>query len=218
MSPSFPFLCFAVLTAVASVAAAGEAPPLSAAVLNFADGEPALAGTGASVTALLQAKLSTDSSAVLVERAETVAHLKKFEKLAVTSLASSQRFKRYEQALALLLPPDFLQVADCAAIIHLPRYLKALRIRVERAHVAPDRDLEKARLVAPYEAQVQELNAGLAKLKIPSQHVAAGIQIAQFSQLVAEFKVSVFAPELKTAMPVSAKRLELKWQEVRQFL
>ena len=155
---------------------------------------------------------------VLVERAETVAHLKKFEKLAVTSLASSQRFKRYEQALALLLPPDFLQVADCAAIIHLPRYLKALRIRVERAHVAPDRDLEKARLVAPYEAQVQELNAGLAKLKIPSQHVAAGIQIAQFSQLVAEFKVSVFAPELKTAMPVSAKRLELKWQEVRQFL
>ena len=59
-----------MLTAVASAGAAAEAPPLSAAVLNFADGEPALAGTGASVTALLQAKLSTDSSAVLVERAE----------------------------------------------------------------------------------------------------------------------------------------------------
>jgi hypothetical protein len=44
--------------------------PLSAALLDFKDGTEELAGTGASVSALLQAKLSVDSDAILVERTE----------------------------------------------------------------------------------------------------------------------------------------------------
>lgn len=70
MTPILPVLWFALLAALASLATAAETPPLSAAVLNFGDGEPSLVGTGVSVAALLQAKLSTDSSAVLVERAD----------------------------------------------------------------------------------------------------------------------------------------------------
>ena len=89
---------------------------------------------------------------------------------------------------------------------------------MERAHVAPGRDQEKAQQVAPYEAQVQELLAALAKIQIPIQQEEAREQIVQFSQMVDEFKVSVFAPELKTAMPVSAKRLAQKWQEVKQLV
>ena len=153
-----------------------------------------------------------------MERAETVAHLKKFQALAVKSLPNNQRFKQYEQTLTLMLPADFLAIVNREALTRLPRYLKALRIRVERAHVAPGRDLEKAQQVAPFDAQVQELMTGLAKIQIPAQQAEAKGQIAQFSQMVDEFKVSVFAPELKTAMPVSAKRLELKWQEVRQLV
>ena len=49
---------------------AEDAVPLSAAVLDFKDGTEDLAGVGASVAALLQAKLSTDSDAILVERTE----------------------------------------------------------------------------------------------------------------------------------------------------
>jgi len=155
---------------------------------------------------------------VLVERAETVAHLKKFQALAVKSIFTSQCFKQYEQTLSLMLPADFLQCVDREALIRLPRYMKTLRIRVERAHVAPTRDQEKAQQVVPFDAQVQELMMGLAKIQIPAQRAEARVQIAQFSQMVDEFKVSVFAPELKTAMPVSAKRLEVKWQEVRQLV
>lgn len=63
-------LCAFLLIATAATRGASEAPLLSAAVLDFADGEPALAGTGASVAALVQAKLSAEPSLVLVERAE----------------------------------------------------------------------------------------------------------------------------------------------------
>jgi ATP-dependent helicase HrpA len=34
--------------------------------------------------------------------------------------------------------------------------------------------------------------------------------------MVQEFKVSLFAQELKTAYPVSAKRLEEKWRQLEQ--
>lgn len=44
--------------------------PLSVAVLDFKDGSEALKGTGASASALLQVRLTTDSDAILVERAE----------------------------------------------------------------------------------------------------------------------------------------------------
>lgn len=155
---------------------------------------------------------------VLVERAETVAHCKKFQNLALNSLVNSQRFKQYEQSIALLLPHDFLTNTTHERLLHVPRYLKAIRIRIERAHVAPGRDLEKAEQVAPYEAQRQDLLARLAKIQIPAQRAEAERHVSQFSQMIDEFMVSVFAPELKTSMPISAKRLELKWQEIRQLL
>jgi hypothetical protein len=62
-------LCLALLGSF-SVIHAEDAPPLSAAILDFKEAEPALEGVGASVASLLQVKLSTVSSAILVERAE----------------------------------------------------------------------------------------------------------------------------------------------------
>lgn len=47
-----------------------EAPPLSAAVLNFQDGSRELEGVGTSVSALMQVQLTIHSDAMLVERAE----------------------------------------------------------------------------------------------------------------------------------------------------
>lgn len=53
-----------------AIARAEEAPPLSAAVLNFADGANGLDGIGTDVSALLQVQLTIHSNATLVERAE----------------------------------------------------------------------------------------------------------------------------------------------------
>jgi ATP-dependent helicase HrpA len=155
---------------------------------------------------------------LLVERAETVALLKKFQGLAVKSPFNSQRFRRYEETLACLAPADFLTTMDREALVRAPRYLKALRIRVERAHVAPGRDQEKEAVVAPYLAQVRELHVALSGIKIPVQQEEARQRIEAYCRMVDEFTISVFAPEIRTEMPVSAKRLEQKWREVKDTL
>lgn len=155
---------------------------------------------------------------VLAERAETVSLCAKFKALAVKSPFNVQRFKRYDEAMALILPVDFLQKFNRQEMDMVPRYFKALRIRIERAHVAPGRDQEKEAQVAPFDAKVRELHATLATINVPVQQETARQLVAEFVRMVDEFKVSVFAPEIKTTIPVSVKRLEQKWLEICQVL
>ena len=72
---------------------AEEAMPLSAAVLDFKDGSEDLAGTGASVSALLQAKLSTESDSPLVERAELKEVISEHELTLTDSVTPGQAAK-----------------------------------------------------------------------------------------------------------------------------
>ena len=65
-------------------------------------------------------------------------------------------------------------------------------IRAERAVLAPAKDTEKARALAPF----MDWEA-----RVPSAQREA------FRWLLEEFRVSVFAQELGTAQPVSAQRL-----------
>ncbi|MCI5124203.1 MAG: DUF3418 domain-containing protein, partial [Candidatus Electrothrix sp. AR5] len=37
-----------------------------------------------------------------------------------------------------------------------------------------------------------------------------------YRRMVEEFRISVFAPEIGTAMPISEKRLKLQWQQVEE--
>lgn len=66
----FPITCSLFISTFTQLMAEETPPPLSAAVLDFKDGSEELAGTGASVSALLQVGLTTDSDSPLVERAE----------------------------------------------------------------------------------------------------------------------------------------------------
>ena len=42
-------------------------------------------------------------------------------------------------------------------------------------------------------------------------------RLREYQEMIEEFKVSLFAQELGTALPVSAKRLDKKWQEIDQL-
>ncbi len=44
---------------------------------------------------------------------------------------------------------------------------------------------------------------------------AAKAGLGEFQSMIEEFKISIIAQELKTVFPISAKRLEKKWQEIR---
>jgi hypothetical protein len=108
-----------------------------------------------------------------------------------------------------LLPPRFLEQISFDRLKELPRYLKALLTRLERAALNPQKDAERAAQLAPY-AQVV---AGFAAK--PSSIPEARAMQEEFRWLVEELKVSLFAQELGTAVPISAKRLDQKLEQLR---
>jgi ATP-dependent helicase HrpA len=108
----------------------------------------------------------------------------------------------WAEELEALVPQHFLTAIPFAQLTHLPRYLKALATRMERATLNPGKDKERAQLLAPYLAALKKHVAN------PPKIAGARQQLENFRWMVEEYKVSVFAQELGTAFPVSPKRLD----------
>ncbi len=104
--------------------------------------------------------------------------------------------------LVALVPRHFLEATPFARLHHLSRYLKALLLRAERAEANPPKEKERARQVAPYQEAWQRLQAA------PPKSDEGRRAAAEYRWLLEEFKVSLFAQELGTAQPASAKRLD----------
>ena len=121
---------------------------------------------------------------------------------------------RLTRELEGLVPKDFLDRYAPDRIAHLPRYLKALKIRAERGAYDRDKDQEKAGRIEPFTEALRR------NLRDISSHASLEKRksFEEFFWMVEEFKVSVFAQELKTPFPVSAKRLEEKLREVERMV
>ncbi len=102
--------------------------------------------------------------------------------------------------LDALVPRQFLRAVPFERLPDLPRYLKAMLVRAERAAINPAKDVEKARRVQPYVDALRQI-------KFPSLSLAAREKYLEYVWALEEFKVSCFAQELGTATPVSPKKL-----------
>jgi ATP-dependent helicase HrpA len=74
----------------------------------------------------------------------------------------------------------------------------------------PVKNQERLRQLAPYEDALKKLAAQ------PPRTVEARRELETFRWMVEEFKVSLFAQELGTAMPVSPKRLDQQLERLQQ--
>ena len=111
--------------------------------------------------------------------------------------------------LAALVYAGFLSRTPWDKLAHLPRYLSAMRLRLEKYGSNAERDERHMAAVERLWKMHQERQ---------EKHRKAGVhdpQLAEFRWLIEELRVSLFAQELKTPMPVSVKRLEKLWQGVR---
>ena len=108
----------------------------------------------------------------------------------------------WAEELDALLPRTFLAEIPFARLAHMPRYLKALATRRERAKLNPLKDQERAQLLAPYLAKLKSLRDQ------PAKSAEVRQLVEEFRWLVEEYKVSLFAQELGTAVPVSPQRLD----------
>ncbi len=111
-----------------------------------------------------------------------------------------------EAQLARLMPKDFVIATPWERLQHFPRYLRAASVRLDKLRTDPARDARAA--------------AEIAQLETPAlreegrQRKGGSIdpRLAQFRWLLEEFRVQAFAQELRTPVPVSAKRLIKLWQ------
>jgi ATP-dependent helicase HrpA len=112
--------------------------------------------------------------------------------------------------LERLVPANFLEVYPMDRLRRLPRRLEALRIRAERAMYDPEKDRKKEEQIEPYSLMLDRLRKGFTKETSPEKKKA----VDELEEMVEEFRLSLFAPEVKTAFPVSPKRLGMKIKEI----
>jgi len=115
-----------------------------------------------------------------------------------------------EQAhLARLVCPGFISATPWERWQHLPRYLRAILRRFDKLPGAGDRDMRHTAIIQGLESRYQERLIKHRKACILDPH------LAEFRWHLEELRVSLFAQELKTPYPVSAKRLEKLWESVQ---
>ena len=107
--------------------------------------------------------------------------------------------------LAWLVPAGFLLVTPWERLKEFPRYLHAIEQRLEKLGRDARRDAQLAAEIAPLETRYRERVKAERGLKPPADD--------EFRWLLEEFRVSLFAQQLKTRVPVSARRLNDAWSE-----
>ena len=114
--------------------------------------------------------------------------------------------KLIEEHLEFLFAPGFLK--RNAVLSDYRRYLRALKLRAQRAADAPGKDLEKYDAV---EQWIDRFNSALT--------ACGGVEnspaLMEFWELLEEVRIAVFAPEVKTAVKSPLAKLEKAWEELR---
>ncbi len=146
---------------------------------------------------LIAQEVARTASAILADHAELQ------KKLAQAAKSWPQAAEDMKQQLLRLLRSGWLAGTPWARLQHYPRYYKAASLRLEKLRADPARD---ARLMS----ELQPLRT--AWLRAPRPLDA---ELEQFGWLLEELRVSLFAQELKTPVPVSAKRLAKLWHSIR---
>ncbi len=132
--------------------------------------------------------------------ADTLEDILKRRRELLTGKAAEQAW--VPKAVSGLVALDILEAVPYARLVHLPRYLRAVQVRLERARINPVKDEEKQARVRPFAEALERLER---------EAGAKGYdrcELEELRWLIEEFKVSVFAQELGTPVKVSAKKLE----------
>ncbi|NEX61653.1 ATP-dependent RNA helicase HrpA [Noviherbaspirillum galbum] len=107
-----------------------------------------------------------------------------------------------------LIGKRFVADTDYVQLQHYPRYLKAINIRLDKLRADPARDqrlmAEWMQVAAPWQRAQKDRQRN------------ADPRMVEFRWLLEELRVSLFAQELRTPMPVSVKRLQKVWESMQR--
>jgi len=114
--------------------------------------------------------------------------------------AHGQATQDIRSQLEGLLHKEWIAATPYERLQHLPRYLKAINVRLDKLRANPARDAQNL-------AQLQLLQQQWQR-RLQAQQGAPDERLEDFRWLLEELRVSLFAQELKTPVIVSVKRLQ----------
>jgi ATP-dependent helicase HrpA len=156
---------------------------------------------------LIAQEMQRLATAILAEQAQVL------KRVAAVQKAWPLAAEDVKQQCARLLQAGFLARTPWERLQHFPRYLKAAALRLDKLRAEPARDAQRAAELAPLEQAYRRELSSRAKL---GGAASAGAELEQFGWLLEELRVSLFAQELRTPVPVSPKRLAKLWQSIRK--
>jgi ATP-dependent helicase HrpA len=113
-----------------------------------------------------------------------------------------------EQQLLRLFPRGFIVDTAPAQLAHYPRYLKAVVARLDKLKADPARDAARTSEIGPLQTALLR--------EVAARKGVIDPRLEEFRWLLEELRVSLFAQELRTPMPVSTKRLSKAWESLRR--
>jgi len=148
--------------------------------------------------------------AVLRQRQAVVEAIGKYEQLSRKSGAvDSELFDDLRTRCNAILPADFFETMSPADLDRCSRCFRSLAIRCERAYTNPSKDREKRRRLVVHEQKLETYDTARSRLSPDCIEL-----LDQYRLMLAELRISLFSPELKTTVPVSEKRLNKLWQKL----
>ncbi len=121
-------------------------------------------------------------------------------------------FSELRGHLDRLMPDDFIEKHPPDRWPDLVRFMKALVLRAEKGLLNPAKDRARAAEIREFDDRLKELRGQLS----PSASDEKREKIERLAWMIEEYRLSLFAQELKTAYPVSRKRLLAELREIEQ--
>jgi ATP-dependent helicase HrpA len=112
------------------------------------------------------------------------------------------------QQLQRLVGKRFLVDTPYVQLQHVPRYLKAMQLRLDKLRADPARDITKRAELKPLDQRYWRL--------VAERKGVMDERSREYRWLLEEMRVSLFAQELRTPQPVSVKRLDKAWALLQQ--
>jgi len=110
-----------------------------------------------------------------------------------------------------IFPIDLFNDRTPINIQKIDRQLQGLLVRLERFQANPGKDNQKAAQLQPYLNKLHNIDQILEKKgELPEEALD---EMLRFRDLVNEYRISIFSPEIKTTEPISPKKLDQQWRE-----
>ncbi|BHH83231.1 ATP-dependent RNA helicase HrpA [Desulforhopalus sp. 52FAK] len=118
----------------------------------------------------------------------------------------------FHKTLDEIFPLSFITEPADFSLQDTESHLKGLQIRLDRFYVDPRKDQQKEVQLTPFLNKLNELSKNTNTLSSEAKK-----EINLFREMINNYRLVLFAPEIRTSSSVSVKKLEKQWQLVRSL-